>query len=56
MRKSKEQRRTWLECQASNRPEIIEKKLQEKTQENPYFTLNYQENSGFPGFFPGVFF
>ena len=32
------------------------KKLQEKTHENPYFTLNYQENSGFPGFFPGVFF
>ena len=32
------------------------KKLQEKTQENPYFTLNYKENSGFPGFFPGVFF
>ena len=31
------------------------KKLQEKTQENPYFTLNYKENSGFPGFFPGVF-
>ena len=37
-------------------PGIIEKKLQEKTQENPYFTLNYKENSGFPGFFPGVFF
>ena len=32
------------------------KKLQEKTQENLYFTLNYKENSGFPGFFPGVFF
>ena len=31
------------------------KKLQE-TQENPYFTLNYQENRGFPGFFPGVVF
>ena len=27
------------------------KKLQEKNQENPYFTLNYQENSGFPGVF-----
>ena len=31
------------------------KKLLEK-KENPYFTLNYRENSGFPGFFPGVFF
>ena len=26
------------------------KKLQERTQENPYFTLNYKENSGFPTF------
>ena len=34
---------------------LIEK-TPEKKQENPYFTLNYKENSGFPGFFPGVFF
>ena len=33
---------------------IIEKQ-QEKKQENPYLTLNYQENSCFPGFIPGVF-
>ena len=26
-------------------------RLQGKKQENPYFTLNYQENKGFPGFF-----
>ena len=25
------------------------KKLQEKKQEKPYFTLKYKENSGFPG-------
>ena len=35
--------------------ERYRKKLQEKTLENPYITLNYKENSGFPGFFPGVF-
>ena len=35
---------------------LYSKKLQEKIQENPYFSLNYKENSGFPGFFPGVFF
>ena len=29
---------------------------EEKNQENLGFTLNYKENSGFPGFFPGVFF
>ena len=33
---------------------VIEKTLQEKIQKNPYFTLNYKENKGFPGF-PGVF-
>ena len=27
------------------------RKLQEKTQENPYFTPNYEEHKGFPGFF-----
>ena len=32
------------------------KKLQEKSQENPYFTLNCKENSGFPDFFSGSFF
>ena len=32
------------------------KKLQEKKQENPYFTLKYKEISGFPRFFHGVFF
>ena len=32
---------------------FIEKKNSRK---NPYFTLNYKEKSGFPGFFPGVFF
>ena len=26
-----------------------------KKKENPDFTLNYKEHSGFPGFFPGVF-
>ena len=31
-------------------------KLQEKTQENPYFTLNYKENSCFPVFFFLEFF
>ena len=30
------------------------KKTPGKNQENPLFTLNYKENSGFPGFFPGV--
>ena len=36
--------------------EVHRKKLQEKTQENPYFTLNYQENSGFPVVFFLEFF
>ena len=35
---------------------VIETKLQGKTQENPYFTLNYKEHLGFPGFFPEVCF
>ena len=34
---------------------LFHRKLKKKKRENPQFTLNYRENSGFPGFFPGVF-